>query len=163
MLPNAIRDTSMDIAVRDKTKSQILTTHKLKKLTHEVVGVVLDITGHRNVELSVVFVDDEEMQELNERHRKKKGSTDVLSFPQHDHQFARIRPELLGDVVISVPKAQQQAKVHGHSVQDEITRLLIHGVLHLIGFDHEEEADARKMRLKEEECLEILQDEYSRA
>jgi probable rRNA maturation factor len=153
----------MEIAVRDKTKSQILTTHKLKKLTHEVVSVVLDVTGHRNVEVSVVYVDDEEMQELNERHRKKKASTDVLSFPMHDNEFARIRPELLGDVVISVPRAQQQAKVYGHSVQHEITKLLIHGVLHLVGYTHDCEETERKMRLKEEECLEILQDEFSRA
>lgn len=153
----------MEIAVRDKTKSNILTTHKLKKLTHEVVGVVLDVTGHRNVEVSIVFVDDEEMTELNERHRKKRTSTDVLSFPMHDNEFARIRPELLGDVVISVPTAAQQAKVYGHSVQHEITKLLIHGILHLIGYTHDEDDDARKMRLKEEECLEILMDEYSRA
>ena len=97
------------------------------------------------------------------RHRKKKTSTDVLSFPMHDNDFARIRPELLGDVVISVPTAAQQAKVYGHSVQHEITKLLIHGILHLIGYTHDQDDDARKMRLKEEECMEILMDEYSRA
>jgi len=152
----------MEISVRDKTKSQILTTHKLKKLANEVVSVVLDVTGHRNVEVSVVFVDDEEMEELNLRHRKKRKSTDVLSFPMHDSAFSRIRPELLGDVVISVPTAQQQAKLYGHSVQKEISNLLIHGVLHLIGYTHDEDDTARKMRAKEEECREILEDEYSR-
>lgn len=152
----------MEIAVRDKTKSQILTTHKLKKLTNQVVSVVLDVTGHRNVEVSVVYVDDEEMQELNERHRKKNTSTDVLSFPMHDNEFSRIRPELLGDVVISVPRAQQQAKVYGHSVQHEITKLLIHGILHLVGFTHDDDDTERKMKLKEEECLEILEDELAR-
>jgi probable rRNA maturation factor len=151
----------MEISVRDKTKSQILTTHKLKKLAKEVVGVVLDVTGHRNVEVSVVFVDDDEMEELNLRHRREKKSTDVLSFPQHDQAFARIRPELLGDVVISVPTAQQQAKLNGHSVQKEISNLLIHGILHLIGYTHESDEDGRKMRAKEEECREILEDEYS--
>lgn len=152
----------MEISVRDKTKSQILTTHKLKKLANEVVSVVLDVTGHRNVEVSIVFVDDDEMEELNLRHRRKKKSTDVLSFPMHDNAFSRIRPELLGDVVISVPTAQQQAKLYGHSVQKEISNLLIHGVLHLIGYSHDDEDAARKMRSKEEECREILEDEYSR-
>jgi probable rRNA maturation factor len=152
----------MEISVRDKTKSQILTTHKLKKLANEVVSVVLDVTGHRNVEVSIVFVDDDEMEELNLRHRRKKKSTDVLSFPMHDNAFSRIRPELLGDVVISVPTAQQQAKLYGHSVQKEISNLLIHGVLHLIGYSHDDEDSARKMRSKEEECREILEDEYSR-
>lgn len=92
-------------------------------------------------ELSILFTGDKEIRELNARYRKKDKATDVLSFPLDDET-------MLGDVVISVETAAKQAKSYRTTFRAEITRLLIHGVLHLLGHDHEgvSKAKAEKMR-----------------
>lgn len=90
------------------------------------------------------------MRSLNRRYRGIDRATDVLSFSQREGQFASIRPDLLGDIVISVPAAVRQAKEQNHSLSREIERLLVHGLLHLLGYDHERgPAEARRMRRKE--------------
>ncbi len=97
------------------------------------------------------------MRTLNRRYRGKDRTTDVLSFPMREGAFADLRPELLGDIVISVPAAERQAKEAGHSLIREIERLLVHGLLHLLGYDHERgPAAARRMRRREREILERL-------
>ena len=88
-------------------------------------------------------------------------STDVLSFPLHDPNGMRFvlppdQPAHLGDVVVSLPRAAEQAHDFGHSLDREIGYLVAHGVLHVLGYDHEEEADRRRMRQKEEEALRPL-------
>ena len=90
------------------------------------------------------------MRTLNKRYRGKNGTTDVLSFSMREGLFADVRPELLGDIVISVPVAEKQARAAGHSLVCEIELLLVHGLLHLLGYDHERgRAEARRMRCKE--------------
>jgi len=98
------------------------------------------------------------MAELNQQYRGRSTSTDVLSFPQYSaEELCSLQPELLGDVVISVETAARQAERARISLWEEMTRLLIHGILHLLGFDHEENAAAsRTMRTHERRILAAL-------
>ncbi len=78
------------------------------------------------------------MRSLNRRYRGKDRTTDVLSFSLREGTFPRIQPNVLGDIVISVPAAARQAAEAGHPLIREIERLLVHGLLHLLGYDHEQ-------------------------
>jgi probable rRNA maturation factor len=90
------------------------------------------------------------MRSLNRRYRGIDRATDVLSFSQREGQYAGIRPDILGDIVISVPTAVRQAQERNYSLSHEIERLLVHGLLHLLGYDHEcGPTEALKMRRKE--------------
>ena len=101
-------------------------------------------------ELSLILVDDREMRALNGRYRGKHRATDVLSFPMHGRCGPAAGPWLLGDVVISLDTACRQAAADGCSPIDAAERLLIHGLLHLLGYDHERSArEARRMARRE--------------
>lgn len=111
-----------------------------------------------SAEVSVRFVNDEEIQKLNLKHRQKDSSTDVLSFPLGIEGVYDINndtgAQLLGDIVISVEHAVEQAGRYGHSLQREIAYLTVHSMLHLLGYDHEEGGLAQvRMREKEETAL----------
>jgi rRNA maturation RNase YbeY len=118
-------------------------------------------------ELSLMLVSDRRMRALNRRYRKKDRPTDVLAFPMNVLERGQIyfpprkinlSPVLLGDVVISMPTAKRQAAALGHSLRDEVARLLVHGVLHLLGYDHERGArDASVMARKEKTVLRAIQ------
>lgn len=101
-------------------------------------------------ELSVALVDDGEIKALNGQWRAKDQPTDVLSFSLVEGDFADHRAGLLGDVVISVETAARQAADRHRSLDEVVTRLLIHGVLHLIGHDHEADDEAARMRREEQ-------------
>lgn len=112
----------------------------------------LEIAG----EVSVVFVNDEAIHELNRTYRKVDRPTDVLSFAmQEGDEFPEVDDELpvLGDIVVSVDTALRQAEAYGHSAERELAFLLVHGFLHLNGFDHETEEDERVMFGHQEEIL----------
>jgi probable rRNA maturation factor len=116
---------------------------------------------HR-AELSIFFVNDIRMRILNQEYRGVDRTTDVLSFPQiadfsvHDSRFT-VHDFVLGDIVISLPKANRQALEYGTTLNEELKRLLIHGLLHLIGYDHEMGKYAeRKMQKKTQEILNRL-------
>lgn len=112
---------------------------------------VLVAAGVPEAELSVALVDDAAIAELNAAYRDKAGPTDVLSFSLVEGDHADHRGKMLGDVVISVPVAERQARELGHDLDEELLRLLIHGVLHLLGFDHEEDDEAERMERRERE------------
>jgi probable rRNA maturation factor len=108
--------------------------------------------------ISLHLVSDETIRALNSEHRGQDVHTDVLSFPLHDPSGMRFvlppdQPVNLGDVVVSYPRALTQAQEFGHSVDRELGYLVAHGVLHVLGYDHEQDADRRVMRQKEEEAL----------
>ena len=104
--------------------------------------------GESQSELSLELVGDRRMRRLNRMYRKKDRTTDVLAFPMRESHNPC--PMLLGDVVISVPTARRQAKESGRSLGDELAALLVHGVLHLCGYDHERSAgEAVRMRRRE--------------
>ncbi|HHV35277.1 MAG TPA: rRNA maturation RNase YbeY [Syntrophomonadaceae bacterium] len=113
-------------------------------------------------EVSMIFIDDQKMAVLNERYRGFAGTTDVLSFPMMGDNDGIDDLEvfqdelLLGDIVISVPRALEQAQEYGHSFAQEMLFLAVHGMLHLLGYDHQIEADAARMRSKEKKILKMV-------
>ena len=116
---------------------------------------LLKLLKQDRAELSVALIGNAEMRRLNARYRKKNYPTDVLSFPAARDMPAGV--QLLGDVIISVDKAKEQAKERGRSLDEEMTTLLIHGVLHLLGYDHERSAkDARIMGWLEKKLFRAL-------
>ncbi len=106
--------------------------------------------GRRDAELSVVLVDDRAMRRLNRRWRGVDRSTDVLSFPLSEPAGGG---PLLGDVVISLETAERRARAEGRPLRTELERYLAHGVLHLLGYDHERPEDARRMAEAEERLV----------
>jgi probable rRNA maturation factor len=125
----------------------------VRKLAIEIVRLL----DHERHELSVALVGDREIRRLNAKYRNKDYATDVLSFP-----VIEAGPEstlLLGDVVISVDRAVAQAKERGRKPIEELTMLLIHGIVHLLGYDHERSArEARVMRRLERKVYQALCD-----
>jgi rRNA maturation RNase YbeY len=112
--------------------------------------------GHEESELSISLVDDEEMAALNRRFRGEAGPTDVLSFSLLEGDHTEFRGRLLGEVVIDVEVAARQAPGLDHGVDDEMTRLLIHGTLHLLGYDHQREEEARAMQAAEDRLWAVV-------
>ena len=116
----------------------------------------LDAEGQPASELSIVFTDDAAIQRLNRDYRGVDEPTDVLSFAQSEGDaFARPETALphVGDVIISIETAARQAAEYGVSPDEEISHLLVHGVLHLLGYDHETPDDAATMREREDAIL----------
>ena len=104
--------------------------------------------------MSILITDDEEIRSLNNTYRGLDRSTDVLSFSQMEGEEIHGESDLLGDIVISLDTALRQAGEYGHTVEEEMRRLLIHGLFHLLGYDHEGcEEEAARMRKKEQEYL----------
>jgi probable rRNA maturation factor len=97
-------------------------------------------------ELSIVLTNDEQIQELNKLYRRRDRPTDVLAFAMREGRFAGLTGELLGDVVVSVPRARIQARERSVALLSEITMLLAHGMLHLLGWDHDTPSKDRRMR-----------------
>lgn len=102
--------------------------------------------GVGGVECGLVLVDDRTIAELNRRYRGIAGSTDVLSFPMREGPFGSLSPDLLGDVVISAETADRQSKSARRSLREEAASLLIHGILHLLGYDHRTPSERRRMK-----------------
>ncbi len=109
-------------------------------------------------ELSLNLVPDGEIAKLNESYRRKKGPTDVLAFSLLEGEGAEFRGELLGDVVVGIETAERQARRGRRTLDDELARLVIHGTLHLIGYDHVRDCDARVMRAEERRLWRFLRE-----
>jgi len=120
--------------------------------------ILANALGSQKTEVSLLLLDDSGITALNEQYRGKPRPTDVLSFPMYTaKELRQFHPEILGDVVISVETAARQAEHAGCALWEEMTRLLIHGILHLLGFDHENNAvGARAMRARERRILATL-------
>lgn len=113
---------------------------------------ILSSVGESSAELGILLVGDQRMKSLNHRYRGKDRTTDVLAFAMREAPHASAG--LLGDVVIAVPTAVRQAKEGGRSLDEELTVLLVHGILHLCGYDHERsEQEARRMQRRERMVL----------
>ena len=110
-------------------------------------------------ELSIALIGDAEMHVLNRDYRAKDRPTDVLAFALREGEDAAVHPDVLGDVVISLDTAARQAAARGHTPAEEVRILLAHGVLHLLGYDHERSpAEARRMFGKQRALLARLDD-----
>jgi len=124
-------------------------------LEKDLTKVLLHLHLQRS-ELSVLFVNSRRMKILNTRYRRVPKDTDVLSFPLRGEGLY-YDPVMLGDIVISAPKALQQSKEFQIPFHDELLRLLVHGLLHLIGYDHERNTyQKKKMEKKERELLDAI-------
>lgn len=117
--------------------------------------------GCEDAELSIWLCDDPAIQDLHHRYFGLDTPTNVISFAQHEGEFADLDPEILGDVVIGVDTARRDAEAGGLALDDELLFLLIHGILHLIGYDHEgaEAHRAAEMETREEELYRRMLDE----
>lgn len=127
-----------------------------EKVRKNIQTVVEFISGYKAYEIALLIVRDPEMQQINRERRGIDKPTDVLSFPVSDN-LIELPFAILGEIVIDADVLVRQAKEVGHGELDEFYRLLVHGILHLFGFDHETNSeDAEKMRTKEDECLELI-------
>lgn len=125
-------------------------------------------------QISLLFVDNEEIREINNETRNIDRATDVLSFPMLDFEDKKVFNEMylnydfdetfkdgdeliLGDMVLSLERALEQSEEYGHSYEREVSYLVVHSILHLLGYDHMEEDDKKRMRKREEEILNKLQ------
>ena len=148
--------------------------YDINEIKNTIEMVIQNILKYENVEnecfVSVLLVSNEEMQEINKEYRGINDSTDVLSFPLIEYEkksksalheaIENIDMDtgeiVLGDILISVEKAYEQSREYGHSIKREIAFLTLHGMLHLLGYDHMLEDDKKIMRQKEEKVLDIL-------
>ncbi len=118
---------------------------------------ILNALGYPECELSVLFVDDEEILRLNDQYLQRTTTTNVISFPMLEGEFSEITPALLGDVVICVDTALKEAQEAGIPLEDRLKQLLVHGILHLLGYDHEKpDSDVESMEKKSNELCRLL-------
>lgn len=153
-------ENKIKVIITNKQKTVKIPTG-LRMLVRRTCNAVLRMENFQgSVEVSVTFVDNQGIRELNAQYRDKDTETDVLSFPMGENGVWDKDPEtgafILGDVVISMEKAMEQANIYGHSLQREVGYLTAHSVLHLLGYDHIEPLDRVHMREKEELIMEQL-------
>ncbi len=108
----------------------------------------------RPLYISLLLTDNETIHEINRTYRNKDSATDVISFAYNEDEENDGFYEVLGDIIISLERVNEQSFEYGHSYEREFYYVLTHGILHLLGYDHIEEADKEEMRKKEEEILE---------
>lgn len=123
----------------------------------EKAKAVLSALDYPDAELSILLVDDLEIAELNQQYLNRQGPTNVIAFPMLEGEFAGITPQLLGDVVISLDTADREGSLAGIEMKSRLDQLLIHGILHLLGYDHENDPDeARRMEQKSDELVQLI-------
>ena len=139
-------------------QNKVKLSFSLKRLIKKAIVTALDYEQFdRPCEVSVTVVDNEAIREINREHREIDRPTDVLSFPMFDEDFDDGELCILGDIVLSLEKAVEQAEAYGHSLRREVAFLTVHSVLHLLGFDHEEsKAEESEMFETQEEILAIM-------
>ena len=137
----------------DNRQDLIKIDEEIENIVEKSIEAALkEIEFTDDYEVSVSFVGDNEIHELNRDYRGVDRTTDVLSFPMDD-EFTN----MLGDIVININKVIEQAKEYGHSEKREISYLTVPSTLHLMGFDHEEEEDKKEMRAVEDRVMEKLE------
>ena len=122
-----------------------------RKLRNHIKLIFKYLGLSSNKEICITFLDDKGMRKLNSTYRGIKRTTDVLSFPQDGPDT-----QSLGDIIISVDTAKRHARFYKISLQREIMKLIIHGILHILGYDHKKKNDASKMRKKEKELAHLI-------
>lgn len=139
-----------DISFVNNTDSEIGELDTLKKL----VDYAISYEKVNNVVFSVIFINDDEMHKMNKQYRNIDRPTDVLSFAFEDNmEICNDEVRMLGEIYISIDKAKEQAVTYGHAYLRELSFLMIHGFLHLLGYDHMEEEDEKEMFNRQEVIL----------
>ena len=140
----------MQIFITDE-QTECIIDHE--KLEGQIRNILISLKC-KEKEISILLADDRKMRKLNNQYRGQDRTTDVLSFPQNEGEEEGLNPHLLGDVVISTVTARKQAIQHELSLEEELILLLTHGILHLLGYDHERsDEEARHMRKKTRELF----------
>jgi probable rRNA maturation factor len=141
------------VFIKNQQEIMPVEAKKIRKAAERILAS-LRISGY---ELSVLLLDNKGIRAVNKKYLNRNRPTNVISFSLTEGEFGNINPQVLGDVVISVEKALEQAETRGTSLEEELTFLLIHGILHLVGYDHEKKGSEReKMRKKEKEVYQFV-------
>lgn len=150
----------------EDTQDKLRVDDELQELVTRVVDTALQYEEfNKKAEISVLFVDNEQIREINNDFRQIDSATDVLSFPMLSFDGKKVIEDIgdsylgtvvLGDIVLSLEKAEAQAEEYGHSYEREVGFLVCHSILHLLGYDHENEDERAVMREKEEAILEKI-------
>ncbi|ADQ04628.1 protein of unknown function UPF0054 [Caldicellulosiruptor owensensis OL] len=154
----------MKIFIQNQQDKVDVAEHISKIIEASVANTIKIFLQEENFEVSVLIVDNNLIKELNRKYRNINKETDVLSFPIFEFKNGQLQEDIvivedeipLGDIVISIEKALQQAEEFGHSLEREVAYLTVHSVLHLLGFDHIEEDDRKVMRKYEEQILDSM-------
>jgi probable rRNA maturation factor len=142
----------MEVQITSRRRIPGLSSRKMRQKAHKV----LKDLGLHDVELSLLLTDDDTISELNRRYLRKNGPTNVLAFPMGQESFSE-KAAMLGDVVISLDTAMKESNESGESLDRTVSRLLVHGILHLLGHDHEKSrAEARRMKKEEQRLLALI-------
>jgi len=143
----------MKIWIRNRQRHTPLNLRKIRR----VVQRILTELGLLEAELSLLFVNDLQIQALNRQYLRRDKPTNVLAFPMRKGEFPTLHPHLLGDLVISLETAKRQSNRFGLGEMEMVILLMIHGILHLIGYDHEgTKKDAREMTLRQKELFDSV-------
>jgi len=143
----------MEVLIDNRQSRHKISLKKIK----QKVQVILDALDCPDGEISILIVDDPQIEKLNQQYLNREGPTNVIAFAMREGEFSDLSPHLLGDVVISTDTAAQEAQIAATSVERRFSELLVHGILHLMGFDHEtSEKDARIMEDKSRELIELI-------
>lgn len=133
--------------------------YKDYKYLNKVIKRALRLEHVKKALFSIIFIDDEKMHEMNKKYRGIDRSTDVLSFAFEDNEKVRYNVRNLGEIYISIPKMKEQAKEYGHSEKRELAFLTVHGILHLLGFDHTKgEKEEKEMFARQELVLDAFRE-----
>ncbi len=144
------------IAIHTQNRSGIRFSRTLLEKIKKTIRTAVEAEyPNHTFELNIFFCDDETIRSYNREYRGVDRATDVLSFPMFDFGTPEL-PALLGDIVLSVPRAQAQAEEYGHSFEREMCFLAAHAALHLIGYDHENEDERAQMETRQREVLSAL-------
>ncbi len=149
----------MRIRIENRQKKKRLLKRPLRKIAQKILSVL----GYPEAELSILIVDNEGIREINRDYLQRDRPTNVISFAMQEGEGAGLHPLVLGDVVISAERADEDAQEAGVPFEHELWFLLLHGILHLLGYDHERgtEEQARMMEAKEQEVFAVLKNEFS--
>ncbi len=142
----------MRISIQNRQKRILLNLKKVRRATQKILTEL----GLLDAELSVLLVDDARIRDLNRRYLNRDKPTNVLAFPMREGEFPTLHPNLLGDLVISVETAKRQSDRFGLDEMEMVILLMVHGILHLIGYEHEgTKKGAREMSLKQKDLFRI--------
>ena len=134
------------------TNKQTVIDVDLPRIKHSS-DKILRILENEDSEISLTFVDDAGITEINRQYLGRDYPTNVIAFSMNEGEFGDVNPNILGDIIISTETALRDAEAGGLSFEDELDYLIIHGVLHLLGYDHELPGEAEEMRKKEKKIF----------
>jgi probable rRNA maturation factor len=143
----------MKIWIRNRQKHIPLNLKKIRRAAQRILSEL----GLLEAELSLLLVNDLQIQALNRRYLRRDKPTNVLAFPMRKGEFSTLHPHLLGDLVISVETAKRQSNRFGLGEMEMVILLMVHGILHLIGYEHEgTKKGAREMTFKQKQLFQCI-------